>query len=421
MASLQKKGNSWNCQFMYNGRRHTYTLGDVSDREAGLAAAGVDKVLLRLQQGLLHLPPTLDIVTFVRNDGKPPEIPQSREDITLGQLRDRYIATHSNGTLEKTTLDGIKIHFKHLVDTLGDKLPAPQLSLSHLQQHVDRRAKMKGIGGKLSPATIKKEIVTLRTAWNWGTHMTLVKGKFPNRGLRYPKFEEKLPFQTWAEIDRRITAGGLTGKQVSDLWDCLYLRLEEIETLLDHVKMTAMQPWVYPMFCFAAHTGARRSEMIRSQIMDVDFEGQTILIHEKKRKKGRTTTRRVSMSPFLANVLKEWLAVHPGGQSLFSQRAKVARSKTKRTSATNVTRDEAHDHFKRTLAESKWKVIRGWHVFRHSFISLCASRGVDQRVIDEWVGHQTEEQRKRYRHLLPSIQQEAIRSVFGKQPVPLNA
>jgi hypothetical protein len=44
---------------------------------------------------------------------------------------------------------------------------------------------------------------------------------------------------------------------------------------------------------------------------------------------------------------------------------------------------------------------------------LCASQGTDQRLIDEWVGHQTEEQRKRYRHLLPSTQRAAIQLVFG--------
>ena len=45
---------------------------------------------------------------------------------------------------------------------------------------------------------------------------------------------------------------------------------------------------------------------------------------------------------------------------------------------------------------SKWEVMRGWHVLRHSFISFCAAAGVDQRLIDEWVGHTTEEMRKRY-------------------------
>ena len=78
-----------------------------------------------------------------------------------------------------------------------------------------------------------------------------------------------------------------------------------------------------------------------------------------------------------------------------------------------ITKDEAHDHFQRTLGCGKWKVLRGWHVLRHSFISNCAAKGVDQRLIDDWVGHTTEEMRKRYRHLVPSVEKKAIRAVFG--------
>jgi hypothetical protein len=40
---------------------------------------------------------------------------------------------------------------------------------------------------------------------------------------------------------------------------------------------------------------------------------------------------------------------------------------------------------------------------------------VDQRLINGWVGHQTEEMVRRYRHLIPDQQRAAIRSVFGGQ------
>jgi integrase len=148
----------------------------------------------------------------------------------------------------------------------------------------------------------------------------------------------------------------------------------------------------------------------------------------------------VPLTSFLADVLKEWLAIHPGGPFLFCHADEVPRSKkrsrttghqsekhratsrkgrlatvtarTNRTGAAALTQDEVHHHFKQSLAGGKWTVVSGWHCFRHSFISICASRGVDQRLLDEWVGHQTEEQRKRYRHLLPSTQQQAIRDVF---------
>ena len=39
---------------------------------------------------------------------------------------------------------------------------------------------------------------------------------------------------------------------------------------------------------------------------------------------------------------------------------------------------------------------------------VAGKRGVDQRIIDEWMGHQTEAMRKRYRHLFPKDRRAAI-------------
>src|SRR5699024_5712329 len=134
--------------------------------------------------------------------------------------------------------------------------PIRDLSLADLQKYVDKRSKAKGRSGPLNPATIKKEIVTLRTAWNWGVRMKIVSGRYPYDGLRYPKSDEKPPFQTRAEIERQIP--GLTPRQVAELYDALYLTLPEIDRLLAHVKANALHPWIYPMVATAAHTGARK-------------------------------------------------------------------------------------------------------------------------------------------------------------------
>jgi hypothetical protein len=61
----------------------------------------------------------------------------------------------------------------------------------------------------------------------------------------------------------------------------------------------------------------------------------------------------------------------------------------------------AHSNIHLGLRISKWTVLNGWHVFRHPFISALASKGVDQRIIDDVIGYSTEEQRRRYRHLFP--------------------
>lgn len=184
--------------------------------------------------------------------------------------------------------------------------------------------------------------------------------------------------------------------------------------MLAYAKEAARHAFVYPMLCFAAHTGARRSEMIRSQIGDLDLVGQTALIREKKRRPGERTSRRVPLSPFLVGVLKEWLGQHPGGPYTFCQGRHVARSRKVRTSFVPLTRNEANSHFEQTFAGSKWKRLRGWHVFRHSFASNLAARGVDQRLIDSLLGHASEAMSRRYRHLFPDQQQQAIRLVFGE-------
>lgn len=129
----------------------------------------------------------------------------------------------------------------------------------------------------------------------------------PIRGLQYPKTTEKPKFQTWVEIERQILRGRLTPVEQTELWSCLYLTTTDIEEVLDFVAARCSVDWMYPMLLMAAHTGARRSEILRSEVNDVDFENGTLQIREKKRAKGKSTTRVVPMSARLRRVLESWL------------------------------------------------------------------------------------------------------------------
>lgn len=385
---------------------------DLSTAEARLHQ--LEENIRLLEKGRIELPDDVDVVEFLLSDGKLDGKPRLKTKLrTLRQFGDAFMASIPKSSLEASTITGMQIHFKHLYRVLGKSFPLPTLSLEDLQNYVEHRSQDKGNRGKnLSPATIKKELTTLRSLWNWAKNAEYLTRSFPSRGLRYPKVSEKPPFQTWAEITRKIDTYRLSRDQQADLWECLFLTTSEIDALLADVKQAALHPCLYPMFVFAAHTGARRSEMMRSQVEDIDLGGRTITIREKKRVRGRYTTRTVPISPALYGALHHWLAAHNGQGHTFSLGLSVSRSKKLRELAGPLTRDEAHDHFKRTLADTKWSTIRGWHVFRHSFCSNCAAAGVDQRVINAWVGHQTEEMVKRYRHLIPNQQQEAIAKVF---------
>ena len=71
------------------------------------------------------------------------------------------------------------------------------------------------------------------------------------------------------------------------------------------------------MIALAAHTGARRSEILRSQKRDVNLKGRSILLREKKRQRGKRTMRRVPLTERLVEAIEEWFDVHPGGSSTF--------------------------------------------------------------------------------------------------------
>jgi integrase len=439
VASLERRNKTYRVVFMYRGRKHGYSL-DTGDREMAEALrGGVEKTLMLIEQNLLQVPEGADIVQFVKNGGKveeeKPTPPSAR--LTFSGLRDAYLAAHSSGAMEENSLETVKMPLRHLAETLGERFHVQELTLDDLQRHINRRAQKQYRGKPLSPTTLKKEVASFRAVWNWGVQSGRLKGTFLNRGLKFPKADEKPPFMTWAEIERKLP--GLDERERQELWDCLFLQQPEVAELLVFVQGAGTLPWVYPVVCFAAHTGARRSEIIRVRLQDLDLEAGHVLIREKKRARGTRTHRRVPLSPFLVGVLRDWLKDHPGGSFLFCQAGEVARSKKrsrptghkgeksrksslkgrmatvrKRETAASspLTKDEAHDHFQRTMAGSKWSVLRGWHVLRHSFISNCAAQGVDQRLIDAWVGHTTEEMRKRYRHLIPNVEQAAIRSVF---------
>jgi integrase len=420
MAAIQARNGSYRVIFRHDGKQHTFWVGQVEEFEAQAVAARVDYWLMRLKQRLVELPPGVGIVAFVQADGKPPAPAEAAAaEITLAGLRQAYFRSQEN-KLEATTLDAIRLHFDHLERVLGPKRPVTAMARADLQAYADKRAsewidpdvyrrrreaKRKSATPEPrrpkrhpSAATIKKEIISLRTAWNWARRNLGLKEEYPGSGLAYAKVEEGLPFMTWDEAQRRVAAGDSPEK----VWDCVYLRPHEVAELLAWVAERPVSPWVHPMFCFAAYTGARRSEMVRALPSDIDLAGETVTLREKKRDQSRYTTRRVPLVSALKDVLERWMIDRAPGRTLFCK-----------ADGKEVSPREAHNYLRRALRLSKWRHLRGWHALRHSFVSACASKGVDQRMLQEWCGHMSAAMSRRYAHLWPSVQKDAIKSVFG--------
>ena len=382
-------------------------------RTAEASACHIEENIRLIEAGRLELPEDADVPTFLLSDGKLLGKPLPTSAFTIGTIFDKYQKSIPADAMEATSLKTARIHMRHFQRLMGANKPFRTITTADLQSYVTKRSTEQGHRGTVSAATIRKEIATLGSLWNWAVAQGEIGKPYPRKGLVFPKRTEKPPFQTVSQIQRHIQQRRLTETQATELWDAAYLDRKELNELLEHVHINSAQEFLYPMCLLAAHTGARRSELCRSKLSDIDLRNSTITIHERKRSKSMRTTRVVPLSTKLNEVLRSWIKTKPESEFLFPEVHDCLRERKDRDEEGVMQPDEASHHLNVVLSGSDWENLRGWHVFRHSFISNCATQGVDQRFIDSWVGHQTDEQRRRYRHLFPDSQKQAIDSVFA--------
>ncbi|MEO1496286.1 MAG: site-specific integrase [Planctomycetota bacterium] len=408
MASLELDPASgrYRIRFRYADREYKRSTHTKHRRVAASALGQVEETLRLLRLGMAEVPEVpekVDPGDFIVSGARSRRERSAPSPVrTLGDLFRIYQQELPDGSKETRTLEGEKLHFKHLLRHLKAGSRVSALAPSDVQRYVELRSRDAYRGRLTGPDTIRKEISTLRLVWNWAKSQGYVKSPLPVDRVVYPKRDEKPPFMTLAEIRRVSERGGLDKRRVDELWESLYLTRQDVDALLRFVGGLTREPHVYPMFVLAAHTGMRRSELVRSEIDDLDFDSRTVLVREKKRsRKHAISYRRVPMSGLVERVFREHLSTYEGDGRTFWRRG-----------AAKLTEHIATNHFKAALSGSEWRCVRGFHVLRHSFASNAAAEGVDQRMIDEWMGHQTEEMRRRYRHLAPEAHRTAIDSVY---------
>ena len=409
MSSLQKdpSGNFHVC-FRFQRTRYKRSLKTKSEKRANSIVSKLDERVWLIKSGHLEVPENDDVGNYLifgnqakRQHQPTPTQKRPVQKLSMSQLFDQYFDTIGNGSLDAETIKMLQIHRRHLEKGLGNISDTEQLTPKHLQIYINKRAKCHGkFGRPLCGSTIKKELVTLRSIWLWAKELQLHDCDLSLKKLKLPKTFELLPFQTKTQIQSQIERGGLSEIDIRELWESLYLTKQEIGEVMTIIRSNASAEFVYPMVSVAAFAGVRKSELLRMQINDV--QSNRILIRERKRVRGEYSTRFVPITGSARVANDQWIANHPGGMAMYCNQFGKA-----------ITKDGAHYHLKRTLADTEWNCIKGYHVFRHSFISALAIDGVDQRVIDEIVGHTTEQQRRRYRHLTPNVTLEAVDRVFG--------
>lgn len=420
---LDPRTDHWSVRFYWNGQQHQRSCRTRRKAIAIRTLARIEETLEDLSRQKVVMPPNLNQALQIdwivaggrleitkgnkkseRNGDK--QVSDETLVATLGEVCEAYLTDQSQKAA--TTIAGEQVHIKHLKRILGSRTRLEQIDLAAVRRYKERRKREQHHGNFTSESTIKKELVTFRQIWMWAKLSNLVAEDCPlvtetgRWKIQFHKPSEREKFRTWAEIERRVQRGGLTDAQINELWRGLYLDQTQVSELLEHVQRNARHRFIYPMFAFAAYTGARRSELVRSRVDDFQLETNQVLIRERKRRKDRSgTTRIVPLHPRLRKIIEEWLDVHPGGPyTIQSPRLMPMRKPIE--DFKGLTVDAAHWHFEATLSWSKWSVVNGFHVLRHSFGSnLIRSGKVPSDVVAKWMGHTSMEMRELYQHLFP--------------------
>ena len=403
MANLGKKGDVFVARFRFEGKEYKKSLKTTRKADAEAAMHAVERGIHGLATGMLQLPAGVDPGDFILSGGTLREASRRRQKApTLAALIVEYLA--GQGHKAASTVYTERVHLGNLKKHLAEKADAPADRIAHrdLEAFIQLRLKQR------SPGTVDKERSTVVQLFRWAAAQGHLETS-PASALSSIRGDVgQPPFRTVAEIEAILARGGLTESEGLNLWNCLYLAPAEIGGLLRIVRERADEDFGPLLHVIPAYTGMRRGEVLRLRWSDVEFDQDRIIARSRKQsRRAVEVARRVDLHPELKRELTAWRESRPLGQHVIC----------KADSVEPLDPDLANRCFWQPMRGTSWclKSKKNWfkvgfHTYRHSFASNLAARGVDQRIVDEWMGHQTEAMRKRYRHLFPEDRRSAIRA-----------
>jgi len=219
-------------------------------------------------------------------------------------------------------------------------------------------------------STIFKEVMTIRGFVNWCLARKLIKDD-PLAGLRFsqPKTKEQ-PWWIWEVV---------------------------------HTILQAISEEVRPAYAVLAYTGMRSAELQWLTWDDVDLKENRIHIRPKEGWAPKSEDERVvpimkALLPYLRSLPKDCKWVIP-----------MPRTSQQWVSGKQLSENALYKRLKRVLA--KLGLEGHVHTFRHSFISYCVYRKIQEAIIRSWVGHVDAKIMRRYTHIHSKHSQEAMSSL----------
>ena len=167
---------------------------------------------------------------------------------------------------------------------------------------------------------------------------------------------------------------------------------------------------LYCAVCFAAYTSARRSEITRVRKQDLDLDrGIVRLTLLKGRGLKAYRYHDFPLHQDLIELLRVHANEHPH-ESLFT-------SDDAHLDGAGFDEKEVKEkaswlgqHLKMVLKDTEFEFTSGWHIHRHSMISMLGQSN-DLELVMNLVGHQTEMVHLSYRHSSMSAKADAVQAI----------
>ena len=384
---LNNESGKYYVSFSYRGHRYKRSTGASDLRAAKQAQTIIDGKVEQLKAALLQVPSGVSVSEFIFDNKSEPDAVAGRVGVLA--LMNSYLEQAAPPTKAASTHDTERIHLDHLREFIGNRNVSALEELTpdffEAYKRWRHRAGVKNV-------TINKELSTFRTMLNAAVRSGHL-AENPLSKVNWLKEEATFErFRTGEEIEQLLATGDHPEEAIAEMRRFRYLTPDEITELLEVVSGTDL----HALLATAAYTGMRFSEVLRLKWSDVQLDRKRLLARGfKGSTSARESPRYIPMHDHLAAILQHHRK-HTRGVWVFADANGAPPNR------------EHHYYLLKSLTDgTRFEGIR-FHALRHSFASNLAAQGVDQRVIDRFMGHQTEAMRTRYQHLFPERQQEAI-------------
>ena len=329
--------------------------------------------------------------------------------VTLGDAVDSYLKA-KNRKLAFNTVVGYKGNLKPATEFFGKEKVVADLTKPDVQAFVDSQE------SKVAIKTVKARLSQLRVLLTWLESDELIpagKSKIADQThLDFSKEKPEEKWQVWASLAKRIALLKKLGKPLDDKTFFVNVHLDEVELsrlfAMAHEKFwtngTHELRRLFAALCFAAHTATRRSEIARVQRSDIDLDSEapTVTVGLMKGRGNYTIVRHtVPLHPNLVAVLEEWLDELPKSRRMvFAANEDVLRSDgSLNEKANRKAADNLGQHLWRNLANTEFALVSGWHIHRHSLLTLLGTKGHTVEEAMAFVNHRTQKVAEMYRHV----------------------